>query len=178
METEDKTMSKIKNTPNQVDEIVEAVRSAIEFRGTWFALLFDEMRKAGVDAEGITRRAIRRCGREIHGVRAASAVEGRHLNGNEMCAFSFNELMKKVFIMDPVTSDENNADAYLNYCPLVAAWQKMGFSDEDIDLLCDMVMEGDRGVADTNGFKLHLGSTIGSGCDKCNIHFYRGELKK
>ena len=46
-------MSKIKNTPNQVDEIVEAVRSAIEFRGTWFALLFDEMRKAGVDAEGI-----------------------------------------------------------------------------------------------------------------------------
>ncbi len=45
-ETEDKTMSKIKNTPNQVDEIVEAVRSAIEFRGTWFALLFDEMRKA------------------------------------------------------------------------------------------------------------------------------------
>lgn len=111
-------------------------------------------------------------------VRAASAVEGRHLNGNEMCAFSFNELMKKVFIMDPVTSDENNADAYLNYCPLVASWQKMDFSDEDIDLLCDMVMEGDRGVADANGFKLHLGSTIGSGCDKCNIHFYRGELKK
>ncbi len=55
--------------------------------------------------------------------------------------------------------------------PLVASWQKMGFSDEDIDLLCDMVMEGDRGVADANGFKLHLGSTIGSGCDKCNIHF-------
>lgn len=54
----------------------------------------------------------------------------------------------------------------------------MGFSDEDIDLLCDMVMEGDRGVADANGFKLHLGSTIGGGCEKCNIHFYHGELKK
>ncbi len=171
-------MSNIKNYPNQADETVEAVRSAIEFRATWFALLFDEMRKAGVDAESITRRAIRRCGREIHGVRAASAVEGRQLNGDEMKAFSFNELMKKVFIMNPVTSDENNADAYLNYCPLVAAWQKMGFSDDDINLLCDMVMEGDRGVADTNGFKLHLGSTIGSGCEKCNIHFYRGELKK
>ena len=127
-------MSKIKNYPNQADETVEAVRSAIEFRATWFALLFDEMRKAGVDAEGITRRAIRRCGREVHGVRASQVVEGRQLNGNEMKAFSFNDLMKKVFIMDPVTSDENNADAYLHYCPLVAAWQKMGFSDEDIDL--------------------------------------------
>lgn len=171
-------MSKIKNYPNQADETVEAVRSAIEFRATWFALLFDEMRKAGVDAEGITRRAIRRCGREVHGVRASQVVEGRQLNGNEMKAFSFNDLMKKVFIMDPVTSDENNADAYLHYCPLVAAWQKMGFSDEDIDLLCDMVIDGDRGVADANGFKLHLGSTIGGGCDKCNIHFYRGELKE
>lgn len=171
-------MSNIKNYPNEVDDKVEAVRNAIEFRATWFALLFDEMRKAGVDAEGITRRAIRRCGREIHGVRAAQAVQGRSLNGYEQSAFSFNELMRKVFIMGPVTSDEDNANAYLGYCPLVAAWQKMGFSDEDIDLLCDMVMEGDRGVADANGFKLHLGSTIGSGCEKCNIHFYKGELKE
>lgn len=169
-------MSKIQNIPDHADTTVEAVRNAIEFRATWFALLFDEMRKAGVDAEKITRSAISRCGREIHGVRAAKAAEGRQINGYEQCAFSFNELMKKVFIMDPVTADENNADAYLHYCPLVAAWQKMGFSDEDISLLCDMVMDGDRGVADANGFKLHLGSTIGGGCDKCNIHFYRGEL--
>ena len=48
-------MSKIQNVPHPADELVEAVRSAIEFRGTWFALLFDEMQKAGVDAEGITR---------------------------------------------------------------------------------------------------------------------------
>lgn len=171
-------MSNIKNVPDKADDKVEAVRSAIEFRATWFALLFDEMRKAGADAEGITRRAIRRCGREIHGPRAAATVDGRPLDGEDIEKFSFNELMRKVFIMNPVTADKDNADAYLNYCPLVAAWQKMGMSDEDIDLLCDMVMEGDRGVADANGFKLHLGSTIGSGCEKCNIHFYRGELKK
>ena len=171
-------MSNIKNVPDKADDKVEAVRSAIEFRATWFALLFDEMRKAGADAEGITRRAIRRCGREIHGPRAAATVDGRPLDGEDIEKFSFNELMRKVFIMNPVTADKDNADAYLNYCPLVAAWQKMGMSDEDIDLLCDMVMEGDRGVADANDFKLHLGSTIGSGCEKCNIHFYRGELKK
>lgn len=171
-------MSKLQNYPNPVDDKVEAVRSAIEFRATWFALLFDEMRKAGVDAEGITRKAIRRCGRSIHGPRANATVEGRPVDGPDVMNFSFNELMQKVFNMHPVTSDKDNANAYLHYCPLVGAWQKMGFDDETIDLLCDMVMEGDRGVADATGFNLHLGSTIGSGCDKCNIHFYRGELKE
>jgi hypothetical protein len=171
-------MSKIQNHANKVDELVDAVRTAIEFRGTWFALLFDEMRKAGVDAEGITRRAIRRCGREIHGPRANATVSGRAMDGQDVEKFSFNMLMQKVFNMNPVTSDKDNADAYLHYCPLVASWQKMGFDDETIDLLCDMVMEGDRGVADATGFKLHLGSTIGSGCEKCNIHFYKGELNK
>lgn len=171
-------MSKIQNVAHPADELVEAVRSAIEFRGTWFALLFDEMRKAGVDAEGIARRAISRCGREIHGPRAAATAKGDVLTGHEQKAFSFNDLMIKVFEMDPVTSDEDNANAYLHYCPHVAAWQKMGFSDEDIALMCDIVMDGDRGVAAANGFNLYLGCTIGSGCDKCNIHFWRNEMKE
>ncbi|MCI8333175.1 MAG: L-2-amino-thiazoline-4-carboxylic acid hydrolase [Lachnospiraceae bacterium] len=171
-------MSDIKNLATPGDELVEAVRSAIEFRATWMGLIFDEMRKAGVDAEGITRKAIRRCGREIHGVRAKNTVEGRPLDGQDLEKFSFNPLMQRVFEMKPVTSDKDNANAYLNYCPLVAAWQKMGFDDETIALLCDITMDGDRGVGDTNGFKLHLGSAIGNGCEKCNIHFYRGELKE
>ncbi len=167
-------MSKIQNKANQVDDKVEAVRNAIEFRATWMGLIYDEMKKAGVDAEGIIRKAIRRCGATVHGERAKKTVQGgRPLTGTDIEKFSFNELMQKVFIMDPVTSDDDNADAYLHYCPLVAAWQKLGFDDETIDLLCDMTMEGDRGVADANGFKLHLGSTIGSGCDKCNIHFLK-----
>ena len=171
-------MSKIKNYAEPSDEIVEAVRSAIEFRATWMGLIYDEMKKDGIDAEKIIRRAIRRCGREIHGVRAKNTVEGRPLDGQDLEKFSFNELMQRVFNMNPVTSDKDNADAYLNYCPLVAAWQKMGFDDDTIAVLCDMTMERDRGVADANGFKLHLGSTIGEGCEKCNIHFYRGELKE
>lgn len=40
-------MSDIKNLATLGDELVEAVRSAIEFRATWMGLIFDEMRKAG-----------------------------------------------------------------------------------------------------------------------------------
>ncbi|MBQ3210953.1 MAG: L-2-amino-thiazoline-4-carboxylic acid hydrolase [Oscillospiraceae bacterium] len=172
-------MSKIQNHAHPGDEVVEAVRNAIEFRGTWMGLIFDEMRKAGVDAEAITRRAIKRCGREMHGPIVLKAAEGREVNGEDIYTFSFREQMRKVFEMDPVTFDEDNANAYLHYCPLVTAWQKMGFSDEDIALLCDITMDGDRGVAEACGFNLHLGCTIGSGCsDKCNIHFWRNELKE
>ena len=39
-------MSKIVNEYVKGDEIVEAVRSAIEFRATWMGLIFDEMRKS------------------------------------------------------------------------------------------------------------------------------------
>ena len=100
-------------------------------------------------------------------------------DSEDIYTFSFREQMRKVFEMDPVTFDEDNANAYLHYCPLVTAWQKMGFSDEDIALLCDITMDGDRGVAEACGFNLHLGCTIGSGCsDKCNIHFWRNELKE
>ena len=173
-------MSNIKNFAEPGDEIVEAVRGAIEFRATWMALIFDEMRKAGVDAEGIIRKAITRCGEEIDGPKVQKLAEssGVAVDGNVIHDFSFRELMRRCFCMNPVTCDADNADATLNYCPLVHAWQKMGFSDEDIALLCDMTMNGDRGVAKANGFKLDLPCTIGGGDDTCNIHFYRGELKR
>ncbi len=172
-------MSKIKNFAEPGEEIVEAVRGAIEFRATWMALIFDEMRKAGVDAEGIIRRAITRCGEEIDGPKVQKIAEEKNVevDGTIIHQFSFRELMQKCFCMT-TSCDKDNANAFLHYCPLVHAWQKMGFSDEDIALLCDMTMNGDRGVAKANGFKLDLPCTIGGGDETCNIHFYRGELKE
>ncbi len=165
-------MSKIVNEYVKGDEIVEAVRSAIEFRATWMGLIFDEMRKAGVDAEGITRRAIARCG-HLDGKKIKAAADGKEVDGNDICKFSFRDLMRRCFQMDPVTSDENNADAWLHYCPLITAWQKLGFDDETIALLCDITMDGDRNVAAECGFGLQLDYTIGGGDGKCNIHFKR-----
>ena len=31
-----------------------------------------------------------------------------------------------------------------HYCPLVAAWKKLGASDEECAVLCDIAMDGDR----------------------------------
>ena len=52
----------IQNNANPVEEIVNVNRAQIEHRATWMGLIYDEMVKAGIDAEPIVRRAIKRCG--------------------------------------------------------------------------------------------------------------------
>ena len=53
----------IKNEANPVEPIVDVNRAQIEHRATWMGLIYDEMVKAGIDAEPIMRRAIHRCGK-------------------------------------------------------------------------------------------------------------------
>ena len=50
----------IQNIANPVEEIVNVNRSQIEHRATWMGLIYDELVKAGIDAEPIIRRAIKR----------------------------------------------------------------------------------------------------------------------
>lgn len=59
-----------------------------------------------------------------------------------------------------------------HYCPLVEAWQKLGCSDEEIEVLCDIAMNGDRGIASVfDDFKFSLGKTIAQGHNCCEIRF-------
>jgi len=55
----------------------------------------------------------------------------------------------------------------------VAAWQEQGCSDEKISKLCDIAMEGDRGIAKSFGCELQLGETIANGGTRCEIRFKR-----
>ncbi|HWQ51562.1 MAG TPA: L-2-amino-thiazoline-4-carboxylic acid hydrolase [Terriglobales bacterium] len=162
-------MSKIANNPTVSEEKVDIRRKAIGHRAMWMALMFDEMRKAGVeDAEGITRRAIARTG-QIHG---AGFKEKR---GGAECICSFADafldpLGMKTFEMAPASSDDA-LEIDFHYCPLVTAWQALGFDDETIALLCDMAMDGDRNIAVANGLKFTLSDTIAAGCPTCKLKF-------
>jgi hypothetical protein len=59
------------------------------------------------------------------------------------------------------------------YCPLVAAWQKLGCTDEEITGLFDIAMGGDRGIAESFGATLALGETIANGHRKCPVRFVK-----
>lgn len=170
-------MSGVHNTPAIHEPDVEIARSCMEHRAIWMGLIYDEMVKAGVEnAEEITRRAIYRCGQYHGGLMKAAC------GGSEDCrdfSRAFNsELDQKEFEMD-VVHTPNDIHITFHYCPLVAGWQKLGFDDERIALLCDMAMEGDRGIMAVNGLSLELGDTIGRGCDVCKMDICKdGSAKK
>ncbi|MCK7477610.1 MAG: L-2-amino-thiazoline-4-carboxylic acid hydrolase [Candidatus Moduliflexus flocculans] len=52
----------------------------------------------------------------------------------------------------------------------MAAWQAQGAKDEQIEKLCDIAMQGDRGIA-SSFYELQLGETIAKGHIKCEIRF-------
>ena len=164
-------MGKIHNTANQAAEIIDVNRVQIEHRAAWMGLIYDEMKKAGVDAEAIIRRAIRRCGR-MHGENFRKKCADSR-NCEEFRNVFFGELGINTFNMSSINADQDNVMVDFHYCALVSAWQKLGFDDDTCALLCDMAMEGDRGIAEIMGLKLDLTETIAQGCDTCKLHFHK-----
>ncbi|MDR1095860.1 MAG: L-2-amino-thiazoline-4-carboxylic acid hydrolase [Spirochaetaceae bacterium] len=162
-------MAKITNEAGPTDETGEVNRAQIEHRATWMGLIYDEMVKAGVDAEPIIRRAVKRCGR-IHG----GNIKKRCANPGDCTDFRgafLSDLVVKTFDMRPVSADRDSLSVDFHYCALVKAWKKLGFDDKTCDLLCDMAMDGDRGIAEVMGLRLELRETIAKGCPVCKLRF-------
>ncbi|MBC8570716.1 L-2-amino-thiazoline-4-carboxylic acid hydrolase [Zongyangia hominis] len=163
-------MSKIKNEVSLHEEKVDINRSAIEHRATWMGLIYDEAKKAGADAEAICRAAVKRCGL-FHGAGYKERCEGS-LDCRVFKGIFLPELATKTFEME-TEQDENNVFVTFHYCPLVSAWQKLGFDDETCQILCDIAMDGDRGIAEANGLHFDLSDTIAAGCPTCKLHLSR-----
>ena len=82
------------------------------------------------------------------------------------------ETSRAVFEMEVVKADEEGYHLDFHYCPLVVAWQKLGATQEEIEHLCDIAMDGDRGVAaQFPDFEFSLGKTIAEGEHICQIRF-------
>jgi hypothetical protein len=78
--------------------------------------------------------------------------------------------------MEVVAADRERYYLDFHYCPLVSAWKKLGASQEEIVHLCDIAMDGDRGIAEQfPDFQFSLGETIAAGHPVCQIRF---DLKK
>lgn len=167
-------MSKITNVPVTTDnEKVNINRNAIEHRATWMGLIMDEAKKAGIDLEQVARKAVGRCGC-FHG---ANVYKKNMKKAESLSAFAdvfSSELTLKSFDMEIIERTDEKFLIHFHYCPLVSAWQKQGFADKDIDLYCDIAMDGDRQIAasfDTFDFK--LGKTIAKGDKVCEVCFFK-----
>lgn len=148
------------------------LRAAIEHRATWLALIFDEGRKAGVEnIEEVLRAAVRRCG-HIHGARFHENMTDK-TNLCQMCPQFLTPAAQLNFEQQVMICTHDELAADFHYCPFVTAFKKLDMSDEDIALLCDIAMEGDRGVGDAMGAELAIPKRISEGDDCCQIHYTR-----
>lgn len=161
----------IKNhTENNSNDHINAMRKAFEHRAVWFGLLVEEAKKRGLDTS-FARDAITRCGcmdGEFKYDPACTDIA-------EFTKIFATDDIKKIFDMD-ATVDGDTLTCEFHYCPLVTAWQRLGYDDATIADLCDIAMDGDRAIAAKNPhMTFALGETIGAGGDKCVAKF---QLKK
>ena len=161
----------IKNNAKIKNPLIRSIRELLEHRALWMYLLCDEAKKKGLPPEEYAPEAIKRCGIYQGAELRKKAGGGDSLKGLKKTLFS--KFAQWVFEMDIKRCTDDNLDIDFHYCPLVKAWQKQGCSDEEIELLCDHAMCGDRGIAESFGCTLQLHNTIAKGDEICEIRFVR-----
>lgn len=162
-------MSKINNKPTINEEKVNINRNAIEHRATWTGLTYVEGVKAGLPIEGVIREAVSQTG-AFHGANYLAQTEGPEDLRN-FCKAFLPELGLKTFEMDVVKNDGDDLEIEFHYCPLLSAWQKLGFDDDTCAKLCDIAMDGDRNIAKAMGYDFELGKTLANGDCVCEVNF-------
>ena len=163
------------NEPKHKFALLQAIREQLEHRALWMYLLCDEAKKKGLNPEEYAPAAIKRCGLYQGANLVKKGGMGQSLKGLKKALFG--KAAQLVFEMKIQRCTDDNLDIDFHYCPLVKAWQKQGCSDEEIQLLCDHAMCGDRGIAESFGCELDLPQTIAGGADTCQIRFVRREKK-
>ena len=163
-------MSNVKNEPKYKNGLLQAIRAQLEHRAYWLYLLCDEAQKRGLDPRDFASDAVKRCGL-THGADLVKKGNTDSLKGLRKTLFT--KPAQLVFEMKIQESTDDKLSIDFHYCPLVKAWQKQGCTDEEIRVLCDHAMCGDRGIAESFGCELDLPSTIANGDDICQIRFVR-----
>lgn len=161
-------MSKIINEPKIKNPIIMAVRDQLGHRATWLALLADSAEEKGLKMADFAPEAIRKCG-HIQGKGFAEGTTSyKKLKKN-----LFGKAAQWVFEMDVKECTDDTLFIDFHYCPLVKAWQKLGYSDERIAELCDTAMCGDAGIADCFDGKLELPQCIAKGDPICELKYVK-----
>ena len=163
-------MSKVKNEAKIKNPLLDAVREQLEHRATWLYLLCDEAQKRGLDPRDFGSDAVKRCGL-MQGKKLVEKGRTDSLKGLKKTLFTLPAQL--VFEMKIQKCTDDEFELHFHYCPLVKAWQKAGCSDDEIAMLCDIAMCGDRGIGERYGAELDLPKTIARGDDICHLRYHK-----
>lgn len=68
-----------------------------------------------------------------------------------------------------IVKNSLQCEVHMTYCPLMTAWKKMGCTPQEMDLLCDIAMEVDRGRADYHGIPYVIDERLAKGDPFCRL---------
>ena len=152
----------MENTLNDQSTIVQKVRAAIKDRALYLALLYRSFSQALPieDAEHLARRAIFEYG-TLRGMRDSEKMTPEtwvdaHVSKGSADVFESH-----------IIKATDHCEQQMTFCPLVEAWQELGCSRKEIDLLCDIAMEVDRGRAIYHNIPLEITHRIANGDPHC-----------
>ena len=156
------------NHDTSVTVIIERVRKAIEDRGLYLALLYRSFCKSlpPDQVEKLARQAIYEYG-QIRGQR-----DGKKITPEEWVDKHVSKGSAAVF-ESRIVKEEDCCQQQMTYCPLLEAWRKLGCSEEEIDLFCDIAMEVDRGRAAYHGIPCEIPERMGKGDPSCKLVLWK-----
>jgi hypothetical protein len=142
--------------------VVQKVRHAIKDRALYLVLLYRSFSQAlpADQAEKLARQAIFEYG-TLRGMKDSGKMTPEtwidsHVKKGSAAVFG-SRIIKAA----------DHCEQQMTYCPLVEAWQELGCSPEEIDLLCDIAMEGDRGRAAYHKIPMEITHRIAVGDPYC-----------
>lgn len=150
------------------EEMIKLFNDVSGQSAIWYGLIYKEMLEAGVEnAKEICSRAYREYGR-INGRERKAAYKPNdsfEVKASKICP---EDIGKYAYEVDVETGD-NTIVCTGHTCVLVDTWKKLGFSDAMCIDLCDIAMEGDRGVAEVNDLAFDLEKSIARGDTTCRF---------
>ncbi len=148
---------------NRQEEMMARLRGAVKDRALYLALLFRTFSRVlpREEVERLAREAIFEYGR------LKGRADGQRLSAAEWV--SRTPVGQDSVFGTSVVKGPRECQEIMVSCPLMEAWQEMGCTPEEINLLCDIAMEVDRGRADFHGLECLIERRMGRGDEDCRL---------
>lgn len=145
------------------EDTIKKIRDAIKDRAIWFALLYKSFSKVlpPGEVERLAREAIYEFGK-LKGKKDGTKISPEEWVEKHMTKSG------DIF-QSEISKGIDFCEQKMNFCPLVEAWRELGLNEEEIDLFCDIAMEGDRGRADFHGILWDIPKRIGKKDSFCQL---------
>ena len=132
-------------------------------RAMWLHYILETAEKLGTDVEALTDEAI------FNNGKAATSKWDCKNAGEFARTMADGPIGKEAFHATIVEANDDHATLRFKYCPLVAAWEAEGLSEERIADLCRHACKGDQGRASNFPIELKFPKQLAKGDEYCEL---------